>query len=492
MNRKPFPASAKPEAEIFSAMDALRGGDADWKNAKTWSLVYHVSDEHTEFLKKAYGKFFTENLLNPMAFKSLKKMETETIQMVADMLHGGPESVGTLTTGGTESILMAAKSARDRAMKSNPLRFRGGTKPEVVAVHTTHVALEKACATLGMKYIGVGTREDFRADPEKIRKAITKNTVLISASAPQYPQGVVDPIEEIGAIAAAKKIPFHVDACIGGFFLPFLKNAETAIPAWDFRVPGVTSISADLHKYGYTAKGASALIYRDMSYLKHQFFVSSIWSGGFFGSPSMPGTRPGGAVSAAWATLQKFGRNGYEEMVQRTMEVADRFKAGIAAIPELTVLGKPDMSLIAYTSKNPDSINIYAIADQLEKKGWLIDRQQNPACIHATVTVNHAKVIDAYMSDLREAVETVKKNPALAKEGQAGMYGLAAKIPLKGLVNNEILKVMEGLYAAGGSSDKLEFKESELANAAGQGASSSLTEPGKNSGNFFTRLWSKL
>ncbi|MBL7713869.1 MAG: aspartate aminotransferase family protein [Bdellovibrionales bacterium] len=455
MSRVPFPSQAKPEAEIFSAMDAMRTGDADWKHAKTWSLVYHVSDEHTEFLKKAYGKFFTENLLNPLAFKSLKKMETEVVQMVADLLHAGPEAVGTINSGGTESLLLAAKSARDRARKTRPwIR-----NPEVLAVQTTHVALEKACATLGIKFRSVGTRDDYRADVDQLRRAVNRNTILIAASAPQYPQGVIDPIEEIAAIALDKNIPFHVDACIGGFFLPFMKDADRRLPAWDFRVKGVTSISADLHKFGYTAKGASALIYRDMSYLKHQFFVSALWSGGFFGSPSMPGTRPGGAISAAWATLQKFGRQGYEEMVQKTMEVAERFKKGIEAIPELQVLGNPDMSLIAYATRDPSSINIYAIADQLEKKGWLIDRQQSPACIHATVTLNHAQAIDAYMADLRQAVETVKKNPQLAKEGQAGMYGLAAKIPVKGLVNMEILKVMEGLYSG---KDKIEFSGNEL------------------------------
>ncbi|MFO0661185.1 MAG: aminotransferase class V-fold PLP-dependent enzyme [Polyangiaceae bacterium] len=278
--RATIPSSGHDHEELLQTMQGFRHGDADWKDGKTWSLVYYAGEKHHEFLKKAHHLFFTENALNPMAFKSLKRMETEVVQMTANMLHGPETSVGTMTTGGTESILMAVKAARDRARALKPWIRR----PEIVAPASAHVAFDKAAHYFGLKIRYAEMGDDFRVKVPSMRRLINRNTVLLVASAPQYPHGVVDPIEAIGELAQELNLPFHVDACIGGFVLPWVEKLGYPVPVFDFRVPGVTSMSADLHKYGFAAKGASVVVYRDMSYPRHQFFVSTDWSGGIYAS----------------------------------------------------------------------------------------------------------------------------------------------------------------------------------------------------------------
>ncbi len=440
-----IPATGLPKSELLAVMKAMKGDDADWKSGRVWSLVYHGGDRHEKLLKEAYSLFISENFLSPMAFRSLKRMETEVVAMTANMLHGDEQVVGAMTSGGTESILMAVKACRDRARSKKPWILW----PEMVVPRSIHVAFEKAAHYLGVKFVPVPLRDDFRVDVGAMKRRITHSTVMLAASAPQFPQGVIDPIGEIGRLALNKKIPFHVDSCIGGFLLPWLEQLGHKVAPFDFRVPGVTSISADVHKYGYASKGASVILYRDMEYLKHQFFISTNWPGGIYASASMPGTRPGGAIAAAWAAMRYMGRAGYLRMAKKTIRATAKLLDGIDSIDELMVLGEPDMSLVAYASKHKD-VDIYAVADQLEKKGWHTDRQQHPASIHVTVTSNHAVVIDTYLSDLREAVAHVKAHPDLAHEGNAAMYGMMAKLPVRGMVKLAVRKVMEGMYGPEG------------------------------------------
>ncbi len=446
-----IPAVGRDHDDILKSMEAFRAGDADWRDGRTWSLVYYAGEKHHRLLKQASELFFTENALNPMAFRSLKRMEAEVVQMAASMLHGplghapGEGCVGTLTTGGTESVLMAVKAARDRARAKKPWIRR----PEIVAPSTIHVALDKAAHYFGMKVRFVDVGPDFRADPRAMERKINRNTVLICASAPQYPHGVVDPIEEIGAIAEARGIPFHVDACIGGFVLPWVEKLGFPVPVFDFRVPGVTSMSADVHKYGFAAKGASVVLYRDMSYLRHQFFVSTDWSGGIYASPSMTGTRAGGPIAAAWASLVAMGEEGFLDHTRRAMTAARRLQEGLAQIPEVTVFGKPDATIVSWGARRAASeggVNLFAIADRLQSKGWSVDRQQNPPSIHCTVTSNHEAVIDDYLRDVREAVEHVVAHPELGASGNAAMYGMMAKVPFRALVKKSVMQVMEALY----------------------------------------------
>jgi sphinganine-1-phosphate aldolase len=363
------------------------------------------------------------------------------VSMAASMLHAPPDAVGTMTTGGTESILMAVKAARDRARRRRPwIRT-----PELVGPRTLHVAFEKAAHyfDVRIRYAEIGA--DMRADVEHVRSLVSRNTVLIAASAPQYPHGVVDPIEEIGAIAARKRIPFHVDACIGGFVLPFAERLGRPIPPFDFRIPAVTSMSADVHKYGLSSKGASVVIYRDMSYLRHQFFIATDWAGGIYASPTMTGTRAGGPIAAAWASLMALGEEGLIDHARRALDAADALQKAIADVPELEVIGAPPATIVAFGSRDP-SVDNYAVADQLEDRGWSVDRQQRPPCIHCTLTSNHVAVIDRYADDLRAAVAAVKSNPALKSRGNAAMYGMIAKVPVRALVRREVGKVLERLY----------------------------------------------
>jgi glutamate/tyrosine decarboxylase-like PLP-dependent enzyme len=450
-----IPTTGEPRAEVLERMRSMKTGDADWRGGRTWSLVYHGGEEHEALLKEAYGLFISENFLNPMAFKSLKRMEAEVVTMTIDMLNGGEACVGTMTSGGTESVLMAVKAARQRARAKWPWIRR----PQLVAPRSIHVAFEKACHYFGVQLVAVPLDDDCRVNVRALKRRVGRNTILIAASAPQFPHGVIDPIEEIAEFAQAKGVPFHVDACIGGFLLPWLEKNGHAVPRWDFRVPGVTSISADVHKYGYASKGASVIAYRSMDYLRHQFFVSTDWPGGIYASPTMAGTRPGGAIAAAWAAMRTMGQDGYQKMARETMEATQRYLDGIAQIPEVKVLGKPDMCLVAIASNDPD-VDIYAVADRLDTAGWNMDRQQRPASIHVTLTSNHLTVLDQYLADLRDAVAYVKANPEAAASGTAPMYGMMAKVPMRGMVKRSVVKVMEQMFGPdGGMGDLAELSD---------------------------------
>lgn len=440
-----IPARGVDPGTLLETMKQRRAADADWRQGKVWSLVYYLDEDHQRLLEQAYTLYFSENFLNPMAFRSLKRMETEIVRMSATLFGGDDDVVGTMTSGGTESILMAVKAYRDRARKRRPWIRR----PEIVAPATVHAAFRKACHYFDVDLVTVPPGPDFRADVDAMAERIGRNTILLVASAPQYPQGVVDPVEKIGALAVAHKLPLHVDACVGGFMLPWIERLGRPVPRWDFRVPGVTSISADLHKYGYAAKGASVVLYRHMRYLEHQFFVATDWSGGIYASPAMAGTRPGGAIAAAWAALHALGEEGYLARARQTMEATDALVAGIRAIDGLEVLGQPDLSLVCYAAHDAE-IDIFAVADALERRGWHIDRQQHPSSIHATVTPNHAPIIADYLADLRASVSEVRANPGLRAQGQAAMYGLMSRIPFARVTTRGVTELMKRMYGPRG------------------------------------------
>jgi glutamate/tyrosine decarboxylase-like PLP-dependent enzyme len=411
----------KPE-QVIENMQRMRDGDADWKSGRTWSLVYHAGEEHTKLIKDAYCMYFSENGLSPLAFPSLKRFETEVIAMAADMLGGSEEAVGSLTSGGTESILMAVKSAREKARAERPEI----TKPEMVIPETAHPAFEKAAYYLDVKAVHVPVGGDFRADVEATRGAITGNTILIVGSAPSFPQGVVDPIPELAAIAKEKGIPCHVDACLGGFMLPWLRKLGYPVPDFDFTVDGVTSISADIHKYGFAAKGASCILYRDDTLRKYQYFAYADWCGGIYVSPSMTGTRPGGAIAAAWATLQHFGQEGYLALVKNIMEITEKLKTGIAEIPGVRILGDPVMGVFAFDLEKG---NVFVLGDEMEQRGWHLDRVQSPPALHVMVTPPHAKVVEPFLQDLRETSAEVSAREDDGVAGMAAVYGMVAALP---------------------------------------------------------------
>ncbi len=447
---KSIPEQGISHEALLEQMEALRAQDINYRENKAFSLVFHQGDEHTEFLKQAYTLFFEENGLNPMAFRSLRTFEHEVVRMTANLHHGDKNVVGTMTTGGTESIMLAIRTYRDRARKKQPHIRR----PEIIVPESAHVAFHKAGKYFDVAMVVAPLAGDFRVDMRAVEKRISKNTIALVGSAPNYPNGQIDDIEALGALAQEHGIGLHVDACIGGFFLPWAQRLGHPIPPWDYRVPGVTSISADLHKYGYAAKGASTITYRSMDYLRHQFFVYVDWSGGVFASPSLPGTRPGGSIAAAWAALHAMGADGYSENARTVMETAKRFREGIAAIPELAILGDPPVGIMAYRAVDK-KVNIYAVADQLDKKGWHIDRQQKPASLHFMINPGHAQIVDTYLADLREAVDYVKQHPEASAAGSAPTYGLIAKAPVRGLVTKNVLAMMEEMYGPEGKAPDL-------------------------------------
>jgi glutamate/tyrosine decarboxylase-like PLP-dependent enzyme len=443
-----IPPKGIPHDELLRRLRDLAGHDADWKGHRLFSLVYHHSDAHTDFLKAAHGLFFGSNALNPMAFKSLKRLEAEVVRMTAGLFHGGDDVVGTMTSGGTESILLAVLAYREHARRHKPWILR----PEIVVPASAHAAFYKAGQYFDVRIVRAPLAADFRADVDAIRRRMSWQTIAIVGSAPCYPYGVIDPIRELGELAARKGVGFHVDACVGGYLLPFVERLGASerlgdIPPFDFRVPGVTSMSADVHKYGYAAKGASTILYRGMDYLRHQFSVETEWCGGVYASPTLAGTRPGGAIAAAWASLNALGDDGYLANAGALMATARTYREGIRAIPGLEVLGTPLLSLMAFGSVK-GGVNIYAVGDFLEARGWHVDRVQNPASLHLILNPGHAAVAERYLSDLREAVEYVRVHPEASAEGSAPMYGMIAKLPLRGLVKKNVLAFLEKMYRA--------------------------------------------
>lgn len=421
-------------------MRRLRESDANWRSGKTWSLVYYGGEEITAVLEKATLLYLHGNALNPMAFPSLLKFENEVAAMAAGLLGGGAAAAGNMTSGGTESILMAVKTARDLARSQRPEI----TAPEMVLPASAHPAFAKAAHYLGVKEVRIPLGADYRADVDAARAAVNGNTVLVVGSAPAYPHGVIDPIPELAGLAAEREIPCHVDACLGGFLLPFMEKLGYPVPPFDFRVPGVTSISADLHKYGFAAKGASVILYRDREIRRHQYFALSDWPGGLFGSPTMTGTRPGGAIAAAWAIMNYLGEEGYLRLAGLIMDTARALMDGIAAIPGLYLLGRPDMSVFAFSS---DSIDILMLGEAMEARGWTMDAQQKPASLHLMVTPAHASIVEPFLTDLRECAAEIAGRSEGASTGMAAMYGMLGGIPA-GEADNFIIEFLNDLYTA--------------------------------------------
>lgn len=407
MSSLPFPKQGIPRDEVLASMRAARDRDAQWQRGRVFGLVYHVNEEIDELLKEASNLFFSENGLNPTAFPSLRKFETEIVAMTASLLGGDASIAGNVTSGGTESLLCAVKTARDWARINRP---EVGA-PEILMPVTAHPAFEKAAEYFDLRVVKAPVRADFRADVEATRAAITPNTILMIGSAPSYPHGVVDPIRELAALAQERGILFHVDACVGGFVLPFVKKLGGEIPDFDFSVAGVTSISADLHKYGYAAKGASVILYKSAALRRRQMFVSTDWPGGIYPSPTMAGTRPAGPIAAAWAILNFLGEEGYLELNRQVMETAKHLQAGIRAIPGLKILSNPEMSVFALAS---DSLDVYQIADELSLRGWHLDRQHFPASLHMTVNFVHTEAADEFLRDLAACADSVRR-PTLQK-----------------------------------------------------------------------------
>jgi sphinganine-1-phosphate aldolase len=400
--------------QVLAELEALRGADVDWRSGRAFTLAYHAGDDVDGLAKAAYAAYATENALNTDAFPSLRRMQAEVVATVVGWVQGGSAAAGVFTSGGTESLLMAVLAARERG------RERGIEDPEMVLATSAHAAFDKAAHYFGVRAVRVPVGPDWRADVTAMAAAVTDRTVLVVGSAPQYPQGVVDPVPELAAIAAERDLNCHVDACIGGVVLPFLERLGRAVPPWDFRVPGVTSISVDLHKYGYGAKGASVLVHADAARRRHQYFVTDRWLGGRYGSPGMMGSKSGGPIAAAWAVLRYLGDDGYLRLAAQARRATERIAAGVAAIDGLALRAAPDTTLFAFgpspSSASP-AIDVDALVAALWRRGWYLDRQGPPPSLHCTVNAVHEAVAGEFLADLASCVDEVRLGARAGDDG---------------------------------------------------------------------------
>jgi len=463
-----MPDTGRNKEEILKELKELSSADPEYRDGRLWSLVYYLGEEHTSFLQNAYNSYFSANGLNPTAFKGLKQLENDVIKTTAKMLNGDKNVCGVVTSGGTESCLLAVKTYRDLARATKRIK-----RPEMILPETAHVAWAKGAEYFGVKAVYAPLDKDYRVDAGAVRKLVNRNTVMILGSAPEYPHGLIDPIEELGEIAEAKNIPLHVDACVGGYILPFIEMTGVRLPVWDYRVMGVTSISADTHKYGFAAKGASTITYRSLDILKHQMFVLQNWPGGVFASPALLGTRPGGAYAAAWAAIQAIGRDGYIELARKTLDTTNRLKKGINDIPDLKIVGNPQASLFAYLSTSAE-VNIFAVGDFMEKRGWHIDRLQHPDALHAMVTPGHEPVVGNYLEDLQEAVSWVREHPEAAESGGAATYGMIAHLPFQKMVKKQVLDMFADMYGPEGRMIDMESSMNAEGGDDGESTSSGM------------------
>lgn len=439
-----IPAQGRDAQAVLDDLRALKDQDVRWHDGRVFCLVYHAGDEISDFLKEAYTTFFSENALNPSAFPSLRRLEVDAVEMVARLLGSKGDVAGNMTTGGTESILMAMKTAREWGKA----RDAKNTTPEVIVPTTAHPAFEKAAHYFGMRTVHVPVGPDHRADVKATQRAITKRTVMIVGSAPAYPQGVMDPIEGLAALARQHKLLCHVDACVGGMMLPFVRAAGYPVPPFDFSVPGVTSMSVDLHKYGYAAKPASVVLYCNPELRRHQYFAYTDWPGGIYASPTMTGSRAGGAIAAAWAILNHLGQDGYTRLAGEVMQTTKKLQAGVRAIEGLEVQGDPVMSVMAIGSR---TMNIYEVGDQMTARGWHMDRQQNPAGLHLTINHAHVASADQFLRDLAESADACRRGRVrtLIDKSRFALLGGAVKVLPSSLVT-KLTAVASSMMKIGG------------------------------------------
>eukprot|EP01094_Clydonella_sp_ATCC50884_P026196 TRINITY_DN710_c0_g1_i1.p1 TRINITY_DN710_c0_g1~~TRINITY_DN710_c0_g1_i1.p1 ORF type:complete len:543 (+),score=218.16 TRINITY_DN710_c0_g1_i1:197-1630(+) len=421
----------EPE-RVLEVMRGLKDAEEGrWKGGKVSGVVYHGGDEHTAMMNEALAMYSLSNPLHPDVFPSVRKYDAEIVAMTASFLNGGDEGVcGAVTSGGTESILMAVKAHRDFYR-----RTKGITRPELIMPNSAHAAFDKACHYFGIKMVKINCAADHRADVRAMENAVTPNTIMLVGSAPSYPHGLIDDIEALAAIAKRNDIGMHVDGCLGGFIVPFQRRLGYNIPPHDFGVPGVTSMSADTHKYGYAVKGTSVVLFRTQQLRKAMYFVITDWPGGIYASPSIAGSRPGALVAACWASLVKTGLNGFMENAKQITETQRAIKKGIPQIEGLELVGDSHTMVVSFRSSEFD---VFMVSDVMSEKGWNLNAMQKPNALHLCCTFRHVGKADEFLSDLREAVARVRKDPAAFKDGAARIYGMAHGLPDRGIVNDII------------------------------------------------------
>lgn len=405
-----MPAKGTAKDKLFAKMETYKSGDMDWRSGRTWGYVYDAGPDVDEVGKGAYLMFLGESGLDPTVFPSLMHFETELVSMAAHHVDGDENIVGNFTSGGTESIMLAVKAVRDYCRVHRP----EVTQPEMILPITAHAAFQKAAHYLDVKFVLVPVDETtFKADVSEIEKAITPNTILLVGSAPSYAHGVIDPIEQIGQLALKHKLLFHVDACMGGFLLPYFRRLGEPIPPFGFSVPGVTSLSMDLHKYAYTPKNASLVLYRDKNLRRHQIYACAQWTGYTVVNNAVQSSKSGGPLAASWAVMNYLGDEGYLELARKKLDATKRIIAAVDEMEDLTVLGRPQMCLVCFAS---DTVDVFHIIDEMKERGWYIQAQlgfeSSPANIHLSINASNVEWVDGLIKDLRECVDAAKALPS--------------------------------------------------------------------------------
>ncbi|RDW62781.1 putative sphingosine-1-phosphate lyase [Coleophoma crateriformis] len=439
------------ELETLATMDHTR-----WEDGYVSGAVYHGEPGLIKLQTEAFGKFTVANPIHPDVFPGVRKMEAEIVAMVLAMFNAPVGGAGVTTSGGTESILMACLSARQKAYAE-----RGVTEPEMILPETAHTAFRKAGSYFGIKVHLVACPAPlYQVHVPSVSRLINSNTVLLVGSAPNFPHGIIDDITSLSKLAVKRKIPLHVDCCLGSFLVPFLEKAGFETELFDFRLKGVTSISCDTHKYGFAPKGNSTVLYRTAALRTYQYFISPDWSGGVYASPSIAGSRPGALIAGCWASLMKTGETGYISACHTIVGATKNIIAAINEHPglntDLQVLGHPLVSVVAFTSK---TLDIYDIADAMSSKGWHLNSLQTPPAIHVAVTLPITKVWEKLVADLEAVVEGEKeKERVRIVEGKgakgkavgdsAALYGVAGSLPHKGVVVELASGFLDTLYKA--------------------------------------------
>jgi len=405
-----LPQTGAAWADLETRMRKMAEGDVKWRDGKTGMYIFNAGEDVERVKKAAYAMFSEENGLGPMAFPSLARMEREIVGHALALLHAPDGAGGAMTSGGTDSIVMAVKTARDFG-RANGLAGQGN----IVTADSAHPAFHKAAMLMDLEIRRAPTA-DYLADVSAIEALCDASTIMIVGSAPCFPFGLVDPMQALGELARCKNLWLHVDACVGGFLAPFVEMNGVSLPLWDFRVPGVRSISSDLHKYGYCSKGASTLLFRDKAMLDHMRFDAGPWPMGRMLTPTLAGTRPGGAISAAWAVLNYLGVEGYRAKQALVVQARERIEAGVTELG-FRVLGRPQLGIVSFAH---DELDCMAILRGLYARGWITAANVEPKSLHLMLSPKHAEVADLYLSDLAAAMrETTQSAPPMPAPGYA-------------------------------------------------------------------------
>ena len=432
---------------MLETLQEWRARETDFNMGRAFGGIYNRDHAHEELLAAVYALYADSNALYPGVFPGLRKFESEVVAMTLSLFGASLEDpkghCGTMTSGGTESIIMAVKSNRDYYRRTKPHIRR----PNVVAGVSAHAAFAKACEYLCIEYrvVPSDAATSYAVDLAAVAAAVDSNTILIVGSAPSFPHGVMDPIPQLAALALERGVGMHVDCCLGGYLVPFLRNMGLLHAPFDFSVPGVTSISADLHKYGCGPKGSSVIMHSSSARRKAQFCSYTEWSGGIYCSPSIAGSRGGGVIAAAWAAMMALGEDGYTDHARRQYSVWRSLVDGIPGIPGLQLVGNPEACVVAFLSVDP-AVDTMKIADALAKRHWQVNRLQKPICLQLQIGDRHDFSPAEFLADLAAAMDAIRQDPEAFKSGMAGVYTMAAELPNRAIVGDLLEDYLSALY----------------------------------------------